>query len=89
MMIGNFNAMLIAIRNARTQTQLEQAVRTAFNVIDVWLNADAITLADYKRMKKQIVDAQTRQLIDPHPCAGKCENYLNEQCCHCLVRGSA
>lgn len=31
------------------------------------------------------VDHMNNDILEQHPCVGKCPNFTDEQCCHCLV----
>lgn len=88
-MIVNFDSLLFAIDAAKSKRQLDAARMAAFNLTEIWLNADAITLEKHAEYCSEInakYDAQLIELDSQFNLGDDCpiENHINP---NCLVGG--
>lgn len=63
-MITNFDSLLLQIRSARNLSQLKIAHNSAHAVLEVWVNAGAISADDFHEKTQQAQHVYNNQLID-------------------------
>lgn len=88
--LSQINCAIQQIEQADSKNQLTQAHQTAMSFIESAFESEHINQKERSSFEMKARRAYRNQLVGEaaikHPCQDQCPNYIDEQCCHCLIQ---